>query len=301
MRHIITLLAILYSFQSAGQPLFLDADNRPGQAYAADVNIGTIQAGPGDSGRDIRWDFSDMAVNTTTKFRVLKTQTAPFRSTYSTANYIYIIDSLYFHHEVDGNKILLITENLSSPGSSGDLAQNPRTIMEFLFNYQQSFTDTFKERGDTAKTVTVEYDAYGKLILPNVTYEEVARVKETYASGTSYVWYTEDPLVPVLRYDHRIGGYTHIAVPALGVSDIDNQREHTVYPNPANERVNFNSDLFNRQPAEVRLFNITGQLVHTQVVTKDKNTINISNLAPGMYVYKIIQEDDVAGGKFLKQ
>ena len=87
-------------------------------------------------------------------------------------------------------------------------------------------------------------------------------------------------------------------LPALGVSEYTALSNETVYPNPAQNEINFVADA-SKQKA-IQLFDVTGRLIDTYSVLDEKTTINTSNFANGVYFYSIIGKDNsiLTRGKF---
>lgn len=302
MKKIFFIIFTLASVQAVAQPVFQNANERPGEAYTASVKTGTFAAGPGNPGINQVWDFSTMVFGSTSTFVVLNTNNNQYQNTYPTANYVYIIDSGYNYFVVSGTKMEQITRNISSPGGMTDYSQNPRTVMEFPFSWQVQFTDTYMGYGDSTRTVTVRYDGFGTLKMPNGDYNNVARVSETYATGVDYVWYTEDPFLPVLRYNHIGGLFTHIITPPSSVNPLNtNKAGLSIYPNPVSSTATFNIELGNNSYARLRIYDITGRLVVEKTVTRQDASVNISPFPPGMYVCKIVRDGSTITGKFVKQ
>ncbi len=81
------------------------------------------------------------------------------------------------------------------------------------------------------------------------------------------------------------------------VSDISNQI--SVYPNPANNLVYFVQK--NKQVAlyKIELFDLSGR---TMLIVEKENTINISRLSQGMYIYRVQDSDGIMyQGKILRK
>jgi len=290
------------ALNTSAQPVFQDANDRPGEAYTAAVKTGTFSAGPGTPGINQVWDFRAMAIGATGSFVVLNTLNNLYMNNYPNANYVYIIDSAYNYYIVSGTKMEQVTRNISSPGGITDFSQNPKTIMEFPFSWHAQFSDTYMGYGDTARTVTVRYDGYGTLRMPNGDYYNVARMSETYATGVDYVWYSEDPFLPVLRYNHNGGLFTHIAISPSTVNQINTRTSGlSIYPNPATTTAAININLRNSSYGQLRLYDITGRLMLEDIITTQNASLNISPLPPGIYICKVLIDGNTITGKLVKQ
>ena len=82
----------------------------------------------------------------------------------------------------------------------------------------------------------------------------------------------------------------------INVSD----KQILVYPNPANNYINFGTGLY-KNP-DIKIYNINGQLQTETVLKQGLNTIDISKFANGMYFYKIWDKGRfIEDGKFVKE
>jgi hypothetical protein len=80
-------------------------------------------------------------------------------------------------------------------------------------------------------------------------------------------------------------------IPALvqqyvGVSEFANTTNMNVYPNPSVETVTFVSNGAN--VSVINILNINGQIIRSAEVTADQTSINVSDLASGMYFYQAL-------------
>lgn len=78
---------------------------------------------------------------------------------------------------------------------------------------------------------------------------------------------------------------------------------HTLYPNPAGNTVTLSlPNLKQGQTANIAIYNTTGNLVKEVNNIKQENTVDISNLATGLYYYRILTTDGKsAAGRFVKE
>ncbi|MDL2239271.1 T9SS type A sorting domain-containing protein [Bacteroidales bacterium OttesenSCG-928-K03] len=69
-------------------------------------------------------------------------------------------------------------------------------------------------------------------------------------------------------------------IPMIGIEDIKPVKEElTIYPNPASNMIN----VVVNNPVNCVIYNMTGQVVSNQQLSEGKNSVNISNLKPGVY------------------
>ena len=71
-----------------------------------------------------------------------------------------------------------------------------------------------------------------------------------------------------------------------------------MYPIPAQNEINFVIDA--SKVASIQLFDISGRLIDTYIVSNDKAVINTSDLSNGVYSYSVIGKENVIlnQGKF---
>lgn len=200
------------------------------------------------------------------------------------------------------------------------------TIYPFGVNipYGPFTIDSLRSKSTVHKTGLV--DAWGTLTTPLGTYN-VLRVKEIIVkhdttdayiaavggwqngivtgadSSASYVWWANGigfPLVQA-RMD-SLGNVRNVewlqALPmAVGVNELS-AAAINVYPNPAQEQINFATDA--KIVKAVQVYDVTGRQVVSFTVNSDISTINTSNYANGTYSYEVIGKDNtvVNRGKF---
>lgn len=75
--------------------------------------------------------------------------------------------------------------------------------------------------------------------------------------------------------------------------------DFVIYPNPANSEININIPVEDGSSAHI--FNITGALVKEVQLINDITTVNIEDLAPGLYMVTVNNGDEVLNQKFLKK
>lgn len=72
----------------------------------------------------------------------------------------------------------------------------------------------------------------------------------------------------------------------IGVAEMANNINMNVYPNPSVETVTFGSN--GAKLAAIYLLDMNGRIVKSANVTSDKTSINVSDLATGMYFYQAV-------------
>jgi alpha-tubulin suppressor-like RCC1 family protein len=93
---------------------------------------------------------------------------------------------------------------------------------------------------------------------------------------------------------------TLINCPNLANSTFENNVSHiTVYPNPANNRLNINNN-DNIEISSLSIFNTLGQLMLTVPNAQKTTTIDVSGLKSGNYFLKINSDKGLSNTKFIK-
>lgn len=76
-----------------------------------------------------------------------------------------------------------------------------------------------------------------------------------------------------------------------------------LYPNPVLDEINVYFQEIEGE-AEIHIYNLQGQIVRTQAWTDDREEVVkrmfVPNLAPGVYLYRVVSEQAVSEGKFIK-
>ena len=106
---------------------------------------------------------------------------------------------------------------------------------------------------------------------------------------------------------HKNGeiGYSYSVSTALntGINTFSNQKEWTIYPNPANSKISVSSDKQNLNGTYVLITDILGRKVLEENLTNATNeqTISIVELKTGAYILIIQKDGDTSRLKFVKE
>jgi len=79
-----------------------------------------------------------------------------------------------------------------------------------------------------------------------------------------------------------------------------NNSKVELYPNPASNHITVETTANQHLPYQLEIFDITGRIVHSEVLSESKTLININMLHSGMYFAKIQQGSHVQLKKFIK-
>ncbi len=103
---------------------------------------------------------------------------------------------------------------------------------------------------------------------------------------------------------YHFGGYVtdrfEIVFHTPQTTDFETQNsfEVNIYPNPASNYIKING--LSDNDANVKIFSETGQLVVSQHIDNERNTVNVNDLTSGLYYVQIVQESKTSSYKFIK-
>jgi hypothetical protein len=250
---------------------------------------------PGNAGANQTWDFSGLNLMQVGTDAVLPVAGSPYAATFPNANYVYKFSGQfgsdrYYYHILSNNKFEMLS--LAYGGSAGDnYTLDPRTLMEFPYNFNDTYTDTYRTTADvTIKNVVATYDAYGTVIMPYGTFENVVRQKVVTNGVTDYIWWNVAPFYPIVQTvlaENSLGITKSTTV--LGVPGNEIQ-EMALYPNPTAGEVIITVE--DADPlAEICVFNTMGKLVLRQknaFSAGNSTTLNLQNQPAGIYFLNIM-------------
>jgi Secretion system C-terminal sorting domain len=153
-------------------------------------------------------------------------------------------------------------------------------------------------RSKETKLTTDSTDAYIVIL----TFGTWQNVQVTHDSTTTYTWWANGVGFPLVTATmDSAGAVKNVAwllqTPSLGINEYSSGAEN-VYPNPAQNEINFVADAAKQK--SIQVFDITGRLVDTYLITENVNTLNTSAYANGLYTYSILGKDNsiISRGKF---
>ncbi len=264
---------------------------------------------PGAGGAGVNWDMSTNTTVYAAKLTIVTPASTPHASTFPTATFAVKIETgsgtAYNYDRQSAAGIENVAIQYAGTGIGTDFTPNLRMSVPFPFSYGDTKSDTFQKIGGSPDTVRLTYDGYGSLKTPFYTYPNVIRIKEEYATSTSYSWYTVSPFALVMNYSSASNNYVIVTsqpvAPTTEVKVISAAAQVVVYPNPTSGNAVLKtlfSDGYNN--ASVTISDISGRAVKQIPVTAEETIINTDNLTAGMYFYTV-QNDGVmvANGKLV--
>jgi len=119
-----------------------------------------------------------------------------------------------------------------------------------------------------------------------------------------YTWWSEDNKVPVLKVVAQVVGGNETVTRVefkdheRNLVSVNEYAEYTgeIYPNPASNMVNFTLDKTIKQ---VFIYTVTGELIYQNAPTNAVLNIDVQNWSRGMYLVKLIGDENVSSAKLI--
>lgn len=104
-----------------------------------------------------------------------------------------------------------------------------------------------------------------------MTYENVVRIQENYGNGENdYQWYSVDPLMVILIYDHNINFFYMFEATLTGIDERNDPKSASVYPNPSTGMISVMLPEESYQSQEtvlMEIFDLTGRMVRVAEIS----------------------------------
>ena len=310
MNKILQFSIWLISITSFAQPTINSSDFNNFNISYTIKNAVSATLNEGASGAGVTWNFSSLVLSYDPQAgveTVMQVPNGPFSSSFSSANYVFKSSSTAADNEdfyTYFNKTATILEELGgSTASFVDYSYiNPYTLLVFPFTYGTISTDTAQEVGQSAPiSETITYDAYGTLITPFGTFNNVIRASRAQNDNyTDYIWYKTEPFAPILEVYPSFTGERNFIFyePSTLATEIFNHANNYIFPNPANNVLNVVTDNFSLIN-QIIITDLTGKKILQQ--SGNLNSINIESLASGIYIAQIVTNKDMFTQKFIKK
>jgi hypothetical protein len=296
-KYLFILIIIITSSFTYSQPILNASDFAA--TYHADVFDGDITGlSEGNSGANQLWDFSSVPLTYKYSITKIPIESAPFANNFSSANFCWKFVSPtytnYQFYKLD-NSTFEFMANVSDQSITYDYTPNPLTVFTFPYVFDTFMSDTYQEAGNSNIFVyPSHYDAYGTLITPYGTFNNVIRQKYL----DFYSWYHVDPFYIIASGDfsenHIISFYQ---TTTLSLNNHINDRKITLYPNPTTSSLNIklpdNSSIDN-----IIITDLTGKTVQEEI--QNSNLVNVVNLVEGIYILQVFSSGSKFESKFVK-
>lgn len=289
---------------SNAQPIINSPELNPIIAEEAFTDYFANYTNQGASGENIIWDFQNITESTGLTFYIFEDPSPLFPQTNITFSFGYneeyiemVNNGWYLNGQLNNGEVLV---NYS----------NTLKTLAYPLEYNTNYQDDFYASGINSVgqpfysfgSLMSEVDAWGKLITPQATFENVLRVhyiinyKDSSNSTSTnmltdrYVWYqanTHHELFSVnkkyINGNLQTSYIKYLATSSLNIKKNENEIT-SVYPNPANEKliVDLNNDMSN---IELALFDLHGRKIETPIEYEGNKIILLTaNLHSGVYL-----------------
>lgn len=308
MNKIINLSLLLFGLTTFAQPVInsSDFDNLNVSYKIKNATSSTLTEGA--AGANIIWNFSSLILTADPQAgvqTVTQVPNGPFSSSFSNANYVFKSSSngsedYYSYYNKTAN---VIEELGGSTNSAVDYSYiDPYTLLVFPFTFGTISTDSAQEVGQSSPiSETITYDAYGTLITPFGTFNNVIRASRLQNNSyTDFIWYNTAPFAPILEVWQQIGGerdFTFYEPSTLATPSFEKKPIY-VYTNLLNESLNIVID-DSMQISQTSIFDLSGKKILQQA--SNSNSINIEHLASGIYFVQVDTNNGIFTQKFIKK
>ena len=281
------------------------------------IDISGLTAG--NAGANQTWDFSGAVSNGTTNVSFVDPTTAPNGSSFPTANLATAQNSIWdFYLTTNSDHARVGADN----GAQLIDYSDSQVQLVFPMGYQDMYVDSFAATLsgafplDRSGTITVEADAWGTLITPDGTYQNVLRIKyvedyEDEFNGTPfaqydseiYTWYQPGTHYPIFSMTTvtiagssttSYGGYLD-AVSVDRLAPDQDEIKVATYPNPASDQVTVIATLAKPGPVNIALLNANGATLMekelTGNLTEVSQELDLTGFPAGIYLLQISSWD----------
>ena len=108
---------------------------------------------------------------------------------------------------------------------------------------------------------------------------------DLYATGT--IWTTYPIQIPIITFNNicKFSGAI-----SIGVKENSPSYLSTISPNPSKGEYTFEglSEKYN-----IDIFDVTGRIIYSNYIDQNNNTVNLTGKYPGVYIYKILNKENV--------
>lgn len=246
----------------------------------------TIGVNAGNPGENQTWNFSNLISlpDTATEW-ILDPSTTTNGNLFPTSNLVVKVSNgqfTYINKTIDENNIVGFIDTTSAFPAT--LYPNPMLIAKRPLNYGIIVTDTFTLSGSPALgVITFDPDAYGTLILPNGTYNNVLRVKisqvHPWFTYVIYVWFDGITKSAILKIDNQPNVEYLLSETVLGITEIKKQKTFNFFPNPTSNQFSFESE----NQGELSIRNLNGKVISKTFIRDKQTNISTANFTPGVY------------------
>ena len=310
------LLPVLFSYQEiTAQPTLTNANTSPqvGESFIyhlVDYTVGS----EGASGANVTWDFSGSISTDTLTINWVDPSTTPYAASFSSSNICYEVSGTYDYYTSSSSDY---SRQGAVQGGIVVAYSDPQKHIEYPYTFNSTFIDSFAATFfsgvtiDRTGTITVTGDAYGTVILPYGTFNDVLRLKvvedyqDDFIGGPLlyntevYLWYKPGIHYPILSFTSFVSTMfsitygSYLDQSSVGINKtFAPEFNFNIYPNPANTFTNINYNITKPADVKISLNNLLGQEIKVLVNEKQptgnyKEIVNLENLSKGVYLIRL--------------
>lgn len=274
---------------------------------AATVSVNT-------SGAAVTWNCANLQQESGTpiiNYTVSSPAGTAYASDYPKANWYFTdpaLSSVFGHHYYSLTADSLVLWGEHTAGKSYEIYDDPQIDLKLPMSYNGTYANSYSKTSYNANgsisssqtgIVTLTYDSYGTLILPNGTFTNVARIKKERTNSigpttVSYTWYLAATGAQLMHYETN--GGLQVVYNNVASTDIETIKHKDfaveMFPNPFHDfttlKVTGNNKLSN---GKLIIFNVLGQPVKTLDVINNEVKLERDNLLKGIYFYSLMDND----------
>lgn len=309
MKKITFLIVFVNCFFSFSQPV-LTASDFPTSYTAIGYAAASQSFTAGPSGPNVIWDYSDMTLtNSQTSYSIVPASTAINSSAFAQANFCEKFESngntTYYLYSLSPETLELQAIS-SSNFPTTNYSYDTGILYNFPYTYSNQFTDTIWPFGSPIppEPLTRTYEAYGTLITPLGTFNNVIRQKMVNGFGQiTFTWIATNPYRMLLRagFESEADLRPEAITPAnaqsvsfyiessLGSTAPELNPEIQIYPNPTKDF--FSVTNTQEENLILKVYDVSGKLLLENNKYSPGSTISLKEYANGIYILKILDQD----------
>ncbi|MBD3581085.1 T9SS type A sorting domain-containing protein [Flavobacterium selenitireducens] len=262
-----------------------------GASLSANLYYADVQNfDPGPDGPNQTWDFSSLNSVNAGQATILPAAGTPYANSYLMADHCFLYQGqgvdLWYYNKTSAQKLETVSMIFAGVFAL-NYTQNPMTVVEFPYDFNDVFTDSYGPTVASSTEFTATYDGYGTLILPFGTYQNVIRQKVEEDGKIEYNWFHSDPFFPLLQTSIEDGSVGMVEPTSLSVENPTGNFRPTVYPNPFHDVVALRLPSGTSGTIRVAVTDVLGKVVYRDEFAgpdaDDVVTIDLSDCASGVY------------------
>ncbi len=334
MKKLYFLSACLLSASISHAQFSLNANNAPkiGDNHALQ-QADTTGVTPGSSGNDVTWDYSNLVLlGDSSSYEVIAPSSTPYAADFPNANLAHLDQAgQYIYYQTSATEYSF-HGSVSDDGMGGQLVYaytDPATYFTFPMAFGATVNDDLAAGYSTqgmvftrTGSITSEYDAFGTLITPEGTFNNVARIRiheddndQASVQGfpvtvktvvITYLWLQEDSPAPIMQISYvtvnSSGIVTHAknvgfrsGTGTVSVNETENTQASSIYPNPTQDKLQVDLPLDSKN---IHLHDFTGRRIQS---LENMQENDISSLPAGAYILRYELKGSIITKQIIKQ